>query len=211
MRRPNSLASFASIGYENGMKWIPPVTVVAVILAGLFAPNLNAQSAVAPSTPPVHVAGPGLTLLRFGLHKSQLDMGKGTGYVHYSEFGPPLKAPRTVYEISKWVKENEDENALLTGYIKIDKAGSYSFRTNSNWDRNELIIDGKIVCKFRDLDQVLPVELPAGLLPIVLVGYAKLTKEVTVQWIPSGQTKWMDIPKNLLSHPPYVAPSATLR
>src|SRR5882757_2947735 len=107
------------------MKWIPLLVVASISFGGIFTGSLSAQNAAAPSTP-IRIAGPGLTLLRFGLHKSQANMDNGTGYVHYSEFGPPLKAPRTVTSISKWMKANEDENALLTGYIKIEKAGAYS-------------------------------------------------------------------------------------
>jgi hypothetical protein len=44
------------------------------------------------------------------------------------------------------------------------------------------------------------VQLRAGLLPIVSVGYAITTTEVRVQWMPPGQTEWKDIPNKLLSH-----------
>jgi hypothetical protein len=167
------------------------VTVTPVAAQGL--PKTPAEA-------PVKIAGPGLTFLRYGTHPSQVTANNYTGYVPYTELGKPLKAPRTVSGISKWEKAI-DENAVVMGYIKIEKAGTYAFRTDSGYDRNELIIDGKIVCKFGDgANKGQTVELREGLLPIVSAAYLKSTTEVRVQWIPPGQKDWSDIPNKLLSH-----------
>jgi hypothetical protein len=194
----------------------PLLFATVALFLGVVAADLCAQGNVAPtSTPTIRIAGPGLTLLRYGPHASQANATNSTGYVHYNEFGTPLKAPRTVTSISKWTKENDEENAVLSGYIKIEMAGTYGFRTNSDWDRNELIVNGKIVCPFRDGSNIAQsIELPAGLIPIVSVSYSKTTrnsKEVLVQWLPPGQKTWTDIPNNLLSHPPYAQASVPLR
>jgi len=149
-------------------------------------------------TPPM--AGPGLTFWRFPVQPEQVTANRYDGYVPYEKFGKPLKAPRTLKSISKWEKA-EGENAILTGYIQIDKPGTYGFRTGSGYDRNELLINGAVVCKFRDGEnQGQTVHLPAGLLPIVSVAYVLSTKEVRVQWMPPGQTTWSDIPDKLLFH-----------
>lgn len=147
----------------------------------------------------VKIVGPGLNLLRFPIHPSQATADNYTGYVHYKSFGKPLRAAKTVYSLAKWEKPVE-ENAIVIGYIKIEKEGTYHFRTDSNFDRNELIIDDKIVCAFRDgANKGQSVELKAGLLSIVSVGYAITTTDTRVQWMPPGQTEWSEIPKNLFS------------
>jgi hypothetical protein len=170
--------------------------LMAITIAAAYAQA--PPKVAAPAAP--KIAGPGLTFLRYGTHPSQITANNYTGYVPYQELGKPLKAPRTVPSISKWEK-SIDENAVVFGYIKIDKAGTYAFRTDSGYDRNELIIDGKIVCKFGDgANKGQTVELREGLLPIVSAAYIKSTTEVRVQWLPPGQKDWSDIPNKLLSH-----------
>jgi hypothetical protein len=143
----------------------------------------------------IKIAGPGLTYLRY-----PLQVKADGGYVHYHQFGKPLKAPRTVKSISNWEKE-VDENAVVIGFIKIEKAGSYGFRTDSYYDRNELILDGNIVCKYGDgANKGQTVNLRAGLIPIVSVGYGTNPTVVKVQWLPPGEAQWADIPNKLLWH-----------
>jgi hypothetical protein len=180
-------------------RFLTAVAILTLPLAGFAQSQAPVTSAASPvKAEDVKLDGPGLTLLRYGRHASQATSDKGTGYVPYTDLGKPLKAARTIYSISKWEKPIE-ENAVLKGYIKIEKAGTYNFRTDSDWDRNELIIDGKIVCKFRDgANKGQSVDLRAGLLPIVSVGYADITKQTRVQWMPPGKTDWADIPNNLL-------------
>jgi hypothetical protein len=165
---------------------------------------ITSASTPAATRPPIGFSSgttaTGLTILRYPKHPSQNDGSGYTGYVFHTELGKPLGAPHTVKSISKWTKDL-NENAVLSGFIKIEKAGSYQFHSASGYDRNELIIDGEIVCAFRDGEQkIVTVDLRAGLLPIVSVGYANSTTEVRVQWKPPGQDKLSDIPNNLLSH-----------
>jgi hypothetical protein len=90
---------------------------------------------------------------------------------------------------------------VVSGFIKIDQPGVYEFRTDSDWDRNELIINGQIVCKFRDgSNKAQNIELSAGLIPVTSIGYATETAETRIQWRPPGQADWSDIPNELLSH-----------
>lgn len=162
-------------------------TTAATTLAPLGGPA-NARSV------------PGLLIIRYPMHDSQKDGNRYTGHVPHAELGKPLGAPKTVRAISSWTKE-VDENAVVSGFLRIDQAGTYEFQTDSGYDRNELLIDGKAVCKFRDgSNKVATVELRAGLLPIVSVGYAHSTTEVRTRWKPPGAEKFTDIPANLLSH-----------
>lgn len=163
-----------------------------------------ALAPAAPSAPPPPVGLPapkarGLQIVRYPQHTSQATGQNYDGNVSVADMGKPLGAPKTVKSLSIWTKA-VDENAVVSGFIKIEKAGTYGFRTNSDFDRNELVIDGRIVCKFRDgSNEPQSVRLKAGLLPITSIGYAVRTTEVRIQWKPPGQ-EWSDIPDDLLFH-----------
>ena len=140
----------------------------------------------------------GVSIVRYPSHPSQFD--NYTGNIDVSQLGKPKGAARTLKSISPWTKE-KDENAIVSGYIRIDQPGTYTFRTNSAFDRNELIIDGQVVCKFRDGEKKPgTAELAAGLIPFVSVGYALATTDVMDEWMPPGQADWSVIPSTLLSH-----------
>lgn len=144
-------------------------------------------------------AGPGLLMTRYPMHALQKDGNKSGGYVPYTELGKPLGAPKTVKMLTKWPKEI-GENAVAAGFLRIDRPGTYEFKSWNDWDRNELLIDGVPVCKFRDLDPVCAIELTVGLHPIVSVGYANIATWTSVQWKPPGAAALTEIPANLLSH-----------
>ncbi len=169
-------------------------------LVALLAPSATP----APSTtlPPIGQSAPkarGLEIVRYAQHPSQAIGDNNNGNVAAKDMGKPLGAPHTVKSLSTWTKDR-NENAVVSGFIKIDKAGTYEFRTNSDFDRNELVIDGKIVCKFRDgPNEAQSVRLKAGLLPVTSIGYAIRTTEIRIQWEPPGE-EWSDIPDDLLSH-----------
>jgi len=172
----------------------------------LLTASLSAQT-VEPGKEP-KIIGTGLTFIQYPVQQSQITSHNYNGYVPYEELlkQKPLRAPKTIYAISSWEK-SIDVNALVMGYIKIDKAGTYSFMTDSGYDRNELIINGKIVCPFRDGEKRgQTVELPQGLLPIVSVAYIKSTTEVRIQWMPPGEKLWKDIPKGLFSRADFEPP-----
>lgn len=174
---------------------------ISLELKGLSVVAAAPAVAIA-AKPPVGVTSkplaPGVQFTRYPLHDSQKDGSAYGGYVPYTELGKPLGASHTIKSISKWEKELE-ENAVVSGFIRIDKPGSYDFKSESGYDRNELLIDGKIVCKFRDGEKTIAtVELTAGLHQIVSVAYAHATKEVRVTWKPPGAAALTDIPNNIL-------------
>jgi len=142
----------------------------------------------------------GLEIVRYRRHPSQSSGDGYNGYVSIADLGKPIGAPHTVKSLSSWTK-NVDENAVVSGFIKIDKPGLYEFRTDSGFDRNELVINGQIVCKFRDgVNKEASIELSAGLIPITSIGFATHTAETRIQWKPPGQADWSAIPNELLSH-----------
>jgi hypothetical protein len=142
----------------------------------------------------------GLEIVRYRRHPSQSSGDGYNGYVPLADLGKPIGAPHTVRSLSSWTKD-VDENAVVSGFIKIDKAGVHEFRTDSGFDRNELIINGAIVCKFRDgPNKAQSVQLNAGLIPVTSIGYATHTSETRIQWRPPGQADWSSIPNELLSH-----------
>ncbi len=154
----------------------------------------------APIGSPARRPTAGLLLTRYPMHPSQTGGNRYEGYVPHTDLGKPLAASRTVRTMSGWSKV-ADENAVVAGLIRIDQPGRYEFRTDSGYDRNELLIDGKVVCKFRDgSNKASSVELRAGLLPIISVGYAHSTTEVRVQWKPPGAIEFSDIPSKILFH-----------
>jgi len=175
-------------------------------LKALGATAITPSAALAATTPaPLGAAtagrfSPGLLLTRYPTHPSQKDGNRYTGYVPHTQLGKPIGAPRTIRTVSDWSKQ-VDENAVVAGWLRIDQPGTYQFRTNSGFDRNELLVDGKIVCKFRDGEnKVGTVELRPGLLPIVSVGFAHSTTKVETQWKPPGAAEFSDIPSSLFSH-----------
>lgn len=142
----------------------------------------------------------GLEIVRYRRHPSQSSGDGYNGYVSIADLGKPIGAPHTIKSLSSWTK-NVDENAVVSGFIKIEKSGVYEFRTDSGFDRNELVINGQIVCKFRDgVNKAGSIELSAGLIPVTSIGFATHTAETRIQWKPPGQPDWSAIPNELLSH-----------
>jgi hypothetical protein len=174
----------------------PAVAAPAAVTSGTPAPAVPARPALGAREPSAR----GLEIQRYGQQAAQADESGYTGYVFYKDFVNPIGKPRVIRTLEDWKKE-EMENVTITGFIKIEAAGTYQFRTNSDYDRNELIIDDKIVCKFRDGEKAgATVELRAGLLPIVWAAYSKSTVDGTVEWIVPGETAWKPIPSGLFFH-----------
>ena len=141
----------------------------------------------------------GLTIQFYKIQPKQVGGDNYNGYIHYKEFVEPDGKPKKIKSLN-WSKSSS-QNAVVSGYLKIEKSGTYGFRTNSDFDRNELIVDGKIVCPFRDGEgKHQSIELKEGLVPIVSVGYVRQTRYTSVKWKPPGQEEWSDIPTNLLFH-----------
>ena len=84
---------------------------------------------------------------------------------------------------------------------KIEKDGEYAFRSNSAYDRNMLMVDGQMVCKFADGEAtVSTIELKKGMVPIISVGFVYGGGSVKVSWKPPGQAELGEIPGKLLFH-----------
>lgn len=142
---------------------------------------------------------PGLLFTRYPKQPQQTEELRG-GYVPYSALGSPLGPPATIADISTWRKE-ATENATVTGFIRIERAGTYEFRTQSDWDRNELMINGKIICAFQNgRAQPGVVKLQQGFVPVISIGYYKAATEIRIRWKPPQAKDFVDIPAALLFH-----------
>jgi len=53
----------------------------------------------------------------------------------------------TVQSLDSW-RYKPERNAVAASYLKIEKAGEYAFDSNNFYDRNVLMIDGRIVCGY---------------------------------------------------------------
>lgn len=144
---------------------------------------------------------PGLRVVEHPRHSSQGD--EENLYVPLEQLGQPVGRSYTVKSVHPW-KWNGERNAVASGFLKIDADGEYSFTSTSFYDRNMLMVDGKIVCKFRDGEEtVATILLKRGLVPIVSVGYVGgrgTTEGIKLKWKPPGQIELREIPSKVLSH-----------
>ncbi|MCH7729375.1 MAG: hypothetical protein IH991_23300, partial [Planctomycetes bacterium] len=144
---------------------------------------------------------PGLITLHFPRQLSQ--QGEGEVWnVEPERLGSPIGSFGITVTMSPW-KFREDLNAMAVGFIRIPKAGEYAFKSNNFYDRNVLIVAGKTVCRYRDLDRGEPpqIQLEEGYVPIVSLGFVGSRGSVDVQWKPPGQTELSPIPPQFLFHP----------
>jgi hypothetical protein len=158
----------------------------------------------APSTavfglaPPNSATRPGLLVREFPRDKSQTDGGHAE--LPLESMGEPLKKTFTIRTLAEW-KYGPERNAVASGYIKIEKDGEYAFNSQNFYDRNSLMVDGQVVCKYRDGDKtVATIILKAGMVPIISIGYVEARGTVKVRWKPPGQTELGEIPGKLLFH-----------
>ncbi|MEM9283455.1 MAG: hypothetical protein AAGA96_16650 [Verrucomicrobiota bacterium] len=146
---------------------------------------------------------PGLVVEEFPRHTVQESTDKL--YLALEEFGDPIGKPYRIESLQGW-KHGTDRNAIASGWLKISKSGLYEFRTDSYYDRSELIIDGDIICPFRDgSETVQKANLEKGLRNIECIGFVASRGEtigVTVEWRPPGQREFGPIPTKLLFHQP---------
>ena len=90
------------------------------------------------------------------------------------------------------------ENELLRLSLTEPGAPTWIFR---GFDARYRVVDGKIVCGFRDGEgKSQTIDLTEGLVPIVSVGYVRQTRRTSVHWKPPGQEEWSEIPSKLLFH-----------
>ena len=104
-------------------------------------------------------------------------------------------------------------NSVFTGYIKIEKHGDYVFHTYTDWDRNTLWINGKVVSPFRgtvtggtDSGDVnlskerITLEKGHAKLLFVVYSHANARNVIAFRWAPPGATTHVPVPPSVLFH-----------
>ena len=144
----------------------------------------------------------GLFVVVYPRHASQST--PDGAYVEPTQLGEPVPMmgnPYVIPSVQDW-KYPADFNAIATGYLKIDQAGEYSFHARNFYDRNELIVNGQAICKYREFrggEKVIgKIYLEPGYVPITAIGYVAARGSMQVTWQPPGQQMLQPIPPQLL-------------
>lgn len=144
----------------------------------------------------------GLIVEEFARHDKQTD--GDNSFVEPESFGGPLRS-FTIRSMEGW-KHETDRNAIASGFLLVPVSGKYSFRTNSFYDRNQLRLDGEIVCHYMDGgERVKTVELAKGFVPIESIGFVNGrggTQGILVEWKTPKMKELMPIPPESLYHHP---------
>jgi hypothetical protein len=141
----------------------------------------------------------GLVLRVFPRQPAQ-DDNRYVAHVSPSQFGPPIGPPLLI-PTSEY-KHDVSTNAIAFGYLKIDVAGDYTFRTVTGYDRAALYLNAKEVNAFRDGEtKQTTVPLDPGMVPIAVVGWT-MYEHVETHWLPPGATEPTLIPTAFLFHDP---------
>lgn len=169
---------------------------------GLLATYSFSQNAVPPvGKPPMRVS-PGLRVTEYPRHAKQANDDEQF-YLPTDQFGQSIGRSFNVKSLSHW-KWNGERNAVANGFLKIETDGDYSFSSNCFYDRNMLLVDGKVVCGFRDGEKTIAtVHLKKGLVAIASVGFVASrgdTEGIVVNWKPPGQLEMSEIPPKVLCH-----------
>ncbi|MEM7602249.1 MAG: hypothetical protein AAF357_12640, partial [Verrucomicrobiota bacterium] len=141
---------------------------------------------------------PGLSVSEYPRLSSQT--GGGNYFVEPETFGDPVDQPYRVDTIFPFTWSNEDRNAIASGWLSLQKNGIYEFQCNSFYERNQLRIDGEVVCDFREPLEVKSMELEAGRVTIDVIGFVGSRAALEVEWRPPGQPEFSPIPRELLFH-----------
>jgi len=144
---------------------------------------------------------PGLIVTGYPRHTLQANDKEGFN-VPLEQLGKPIGEKFIVESLAPWTWEPE-RNAVASGMLEIKADGDYSFTTNSFYDRNLLMIQGEVVCAFRDgTEAVTTIPLTKGRVTILSAGFVGGRGEsgITIRWKPPGQTELSPIPPRLLSH-----------
>lgn len=171
-------------------------TILLSLLLGLGAPApLSADTAARPFAP-------GLVVTEYPRHVLQANE-KDNFYVPLEQLGQPIGDKYIAESLSPWKWETE-RNAVASGFLEIEADGDYSFSTHSFYDRNLLMIQGEIVCAFRDGDDTvatIPLK-KGGRVSIISAGFVggRGRDGIFVRWKPPGQAELSPIPARLLSH-----------
>ena len=161
---------------------------------GALAP-LNADTAARPFAP-------GLVVTEYPRHALQANE-KDNFFVPLEQLGQPIGDKYITESLSPWKWETE-RNAVASGFLEIEADGDYSFTTHSFYDRNLLMIQGEVVCAFRDGDETvatIPLK-KGGRVSILSAGFVggRGADGAFVRWKPPGQAELSPIPARLLSH-----------
>ena len=125
--------------------------------------------------------------------------------------GPPTES-RVMLDVHHLIS-SRTHNSVFTGYIKIDKPGDYVFHTYTDWDRNTLWINGKVVSPFRgsvrggtDSGDVklskerITLEKGYAKLLFVVYAHANARKVIAFRWAPPGAAAHVPVPPSVLFH-----------
>ncbi len=145
---------------------------------------------------------PGLQTMHFPRQASQEGKDE-VWYVELDRLRKSVGLVGTTETLSPW-HFPKDLNAIAIGYLRVPKTGEYAFKSYNFYDRNVLIVAGKTVCRYRDLDRGKPprIRLKEGYVPIVSIGYVNSRGSVEVTWKLPGATELSPIPREFLFHLP---------
>jgi hypothetical protein len=174
--------------------------LLAVFVMGLASPS-NAATAAASKAPNEPPRVPGLRVKEYARHPDQAT-ASNEFFVDQGKLGRPL-SHGVATTLHPWMW-NGDRNAIASGFLEVPEDGDYAFVTDSFYDRNLLMVAGKVVCGFRDGgDTVATVPLKKGSVSILCYGVVESrggTEGVRVRWKPPGQAELSPIPAERLSH-----------
>jgi len=139
---------------------------------------------------------PGLTISEYPRHAEQVD--EATFFLDPAKLVDPIGPPRLTKSLDPWTWTAE-RNAVARGELIIPEDGDYAFVADSHYDRNVLMINGKVVCGFRDgTERVATIPLKKGPVEICVVGYVGSRGSAKVLWRPPGQKELGPVPSHAL-------------
>ncbi len=143
---------------------------------------------------------PGLLVTEYPRHEAQVDYANA--YLDLNQFGDSIGHQSVTKSLTPW-KWTAERNAVAKGYLVVPEDGDYAFTTDSFYDRNLLMIDGKVVCGYIDGgDKVVTVPLEKGMVEIMSVGFIGSRGAAQVRWRQPGQRELTPIPLGNLRHEP---------
>lgn len=143
---------------------------------------------------------PGLLVMEYPRHEAQVD--HANAYLDLEKFGSSIGHQSVTKSLAPW-KWTAKRNAVAKGYLVVPEDGDYAFTTDSFYDRNLLMIDGKVVCGYIDGgDKVVTVPLQKGMVEIMSVGFIGSRGATQVRWRQPGQRELTPIPLSNLRHEP---------
>ena len=172
---------------------------------GLLEERINASAPAArPGVSSRPIGSPRFRkgMLRFEFERRPSQTGSDeTGFVAFDELGPAVGKPEVVKSLTSW-RYQPAHNAAVVGLLKIEEPGLYSFSSYNYYDRNAIYVQSldKPLVRYRSGDNA--IELDAGMVLFVSVGYVDAKGQNAVTWKPPGSAKLQEIPDELLFHLP---------